>query len=90
VIIGRGGGVVASTHAALVAPLESRNNYRDPVALYAPDFNSIAHSFSDSSSCPLLLFVSFFATVSVSNLAIVVAVAFRKNLVALPSTRPIR
>jgi hypothetical protein len=42
------------------------------------------HSFSDSSRY-LLLFVTFVATVTVSNLAIAAAAAFRKSLVALPS-----
>ena len=84
-IIGRGGDVVASTHAAFVAPLDSRNTSRDLAVLYAPAFNSSVHS----NSC-LLLFVSFFATVSVSNLAIAVATALCKSLIALPSTIPIR
>ena len=88
-LTGHGGDVAASTPVAPVAPLESRNSSRDPAAPYAPASNSNAHSFSDSSSC-LLLFVSFFATVAISNLAIAIAHAFRKSLVALPSTRPIR
>ena len=81
-ITGRDGGAVASTLAALVAPLESRNTSREPAALYAPAFNSSAHSFSDRSSC-LLMLVSCFATVTVSNLAIAIADAFRKSLVAV-------
>jgi hypothetical protein len=44
--------------------------------------------FSDSSSHILLLLLNF-PSVSVSNLAIAVAVAFYKNLVALASTRPL-
>jgi len=58
-ITGRDGGANASTPAAHVAPLESRNTSRDPAALYAPASNSSVHSFSDSSSS-LLLFVTFF------------------------------
>jgi hypothetical protein len=81
-ITGRGCVVGASTHVAPAAPLESRNTSRDPATIYAPAFNSRAHSFSDSSSC-LLLFVSFFATVKVSYFAIAVAAAFRKSLVAV-------
>ena len=46
-------------------------------------------NFSDYSSC-LLLFVPFVATVTISNLAIAVATAFRKSLVALPYTRHAR
>ena len=81
-IAGRGGDAAASTLADPVAPLESRNTSRDPAALYAPAFNSIVHSFSDISSC-LLLFVSFLATVILSNLAIAIATAFSKSLVAV-------
>ena len=67
------------------APIESRNTSRDPAAL-----NSLnPRSFSDSSSY-LLLLVMYVATATVSNLAIAVAAAFRKSLIALPSTRPAR
>ena len=89
-INGRGGVAIELALAAHVAPLESRNTSRDSAALYTPGLNSSAHIFSDSISCLLLLFVLFFATVTTSNLAIAIAATFRKSLVALPSTRPIR
>ncbi len=47
-----------------------------------------SRSFSDSNS-RLLLLLPLFPSVTVSNLAIVVAIAFCKNLVALASTRPL-
>ena len=78
----RGGGAAAFTYVALIAPLEFRNISRYPVALYAPALNNSAHSFSESSSC-LLLFISFLATRKDSHLAIAVATAFRKSLVAV-------
>jgi hypothetical protein len=78
-----GGAAAAAPSPA--APIESRNTSRDPAAL-----NSLKpRSFSDSSSY-LLLLVTFVATATVSNLAIAVATAFRKSLIALPSTRPAR
>ena len=74
----RGGVVVASTHVAPVAPLEFRNTSRDPAALYAPAFNNSARSFSDSSSC-LLLIIPFVAYVAVSDLAIAVTTHFHRS-----------
>ena len=80
-IVGAGAAAAPSPSA----PIESRNTSRDPAAL-----NSLnTRSFSDSSSY-LLLFVTFVATVTVCSLAIAVAAAFRKSLIALPSTRPAR
>ncbi len=48
-----------------------------------------SRSFSDSSS-RILLLLSFIKSISVSNVAIAVSVAFCKHLVALVSTRPAR
>ena len=78
-------GAAAAATPSSSAPIESRNTSRDPAAL-----NSLnTRSFSDSSSY-LHLFVTFVETVTICSLAIEVAAAFRKSLIALPSTRPAR
>jgi hypothetical protein len=67
----------------------------DPVAPEIPPLlmqrlpKAESRSFSDSSS-RILLLLSFIKSVSVSNLAIAVAAACCKHLVALASTRPAR
>ena len=77
----RGGGVQAAP-ADLVAP-------EIPPLLMQRLPKAESRSFSDISSRFILL-LSFIKSVSVSNLATAVAVAFCKHLVALASTRPAR
>ena len=77
-----GAGASAPAHAALVAP-------EIPPLLMQRLRIAESRRFSDNSSHILLLLL-IFPSVSVSNLAIAVAVAFCKNLVALASSRPVR
>jgi hypothetical protein len=81
-----GGGVAAPT---LAAPLESATPPEIPPLCIHRHSIAEPRTFSDSNRY-LLLLVTFVATVTVSNLAIAIANAFRKSLVALPSTRPVR
>jgi len=76
------GGVVAATRVALVAPVAPEIS---PLLVHRLP-TGVPRSFSDSSSS-LLLLLPFISSVIVSNLAITVADAFCKNLVALASTR---
>ena len=77
-----GGGVVEAAPAALLAP-------EIPPLLVQRLPNEEPRSFSDSIS-RLLLLLPFISSVLGSNLAIAVATAFCKNLVALASTRHAR
>ena len=79
--IGGGGGVAADLVALVALEIPPFQMQRLPIAE--------SRSFSDTSSRFLLL-LTIFPSVSVSNLAIAVAVTFCKNPVALASTRPVR
>ena len=74
-----GGGGCATAHAALVAP-------EIPPILMQRLSKAESRSFSDTSS-RILLLLSFIKFASVSSLAIALATAFCKHLVALASTR---
>jgi hypothetical protein len=68
------------------SPASHCNTSRDHAAPYATVSRIRLRCFSDSTSCLLLLY-PFVLAVSLSNLALAVADAFRKSLVALAFTR---